>query len=137
MLFATLTVAAPQLGTTGNGTSNIPFSTLTFSPLSEQDPEGPGRAIAFGDPDQGAHGFYIRLPAGFVSPLHYHTADYNAVVIEGTVVNNYEGQEQEVVLTPGGYFATRGGVNHVTKCLSETACIMYIQMNRAFDSIPA
>jgi hypothetical protein len=53
-------IAALQPGYTGRGTSNIPFESLSFQPLADAD--GLKRAIAFGDPDRGAHGFYLRLP---------------------------------------------------------------------------
>src|ERR1700675_2415325 len=41
----------------------------------------------WGDSSKGAYGAFLRIPAGFVSPVHLHTGDYYAVVVEGTVVN--------------------------------------------------
>jgi beta-alanine degradation protein BauB len=131
---AQLKTGSNSTGTTGQGTSNIPFQTLSFQPLASA--EGPHRAIAFGNPQEGAHGFYLRLPVGFDSGLHYHTANYGAVVIQGRLYNNYEGQEKPVILTRGGFFATDGKVNHVTRCISDRDCIVYVQMDRAFDAIP-
>ena len=133
--FAQMKTGSDSPGTTGHGTSNLPLTALSFQPLSGV--EGPNRAIAFGDPNQTAHGFYLRLPVGFDSGLHYHTANYGAVVVEGTIENDYEGQEQPVTLTKGDFFATDSKVNHVTRCLSDTECIVYVQMDRAFDAIPA
>jgi beta-alanine degradation protein BauB len=132
--FAQLKSGSNSPGTTGRGTSNIPLQSLSFQPMSGV--EGPDRAIAFGNPNQGAHGFYLQLPVGFNSGLHYHTANYGAVVIEGTIENDYEGQDKPVTLTKGGFFATDSKVNHVTRCLSDTECIVYVQMDRAFDAIP-
>jgi beta-alanine degradation protein BauB len=134
-IFASMAIATMQPGFTGGGTSNIPFESMTFEPMGEGN--SPKRAIAFGDPNKGAHGFLIQLPAEWASPLHYHSANYNAVVIEGEIINNYEGQTEEVKLTRGGYFSTTNNVNHVTKCLSKTPCIMYVQMDGAFDDPPA
>jgi beta-alanine degradation protein BauB len=134
-IFATGAIAALQPGLTGRGTSNVPFESLTFKPLA--DAAGPKRAIAFGDPTKGAHGFYLRLPPEWESPNHYHSANYNAVLIDGEIVNNYEGQTDEVTIAKGGYFSTLSNVNHVTKCLSKTECIIYVQMDAAFDAPPA
>jgi beta-alanine degradation protein BauB len=133
--YAQIKIGSDSSGTTGRGTSNIPFTTLSFQPISGV--EGPNRAIAFGDPKQTAHGFYLRLPVGFDSGLHYHTANYGAVVLEGMIENDYEGQDRPVTLTKGGFFATDSKVNHVTRCLSDTECIVYVQMDSAFDAIPA
>ena len=144
VLFVTLSAgfATAQLqtgsnspGTTGRGTSNIPYESLSFQPLASA--EGPLRAIAFGDPQKKAHGFYLRLPVGFDSGLHYHTANYGATVIQGTLYNNYEGQDKPVILSRGGFFATDSKVNHVTRCTSDVDCIVYVQMDRAFDAVPA
>jgi beta-alanine degradation protein BauB len=82
-------------------------------------------------------GFYLRLPPGWASPNHYHSANYHAVLIDGEIVNNYSGQAEEVRITKGGYFSTASNVNHVTKCLSKIECIIYVQMDAAFDSPPA
>jgi beta-alanine degradation protein BauB len=135
MVFASAAIANLQPGYTGRGTSNIPFEALTFQPLADAD--GPLRAIAFGNPNQGAHGFYLQLPPQWESPNHYHSANYHAVLIDGEIVNNYEGQAEEVRIGKGGYFSTGSNVNHVTKCLSETTCIIYVQMDAAFDAPPA
>jgi beta-alanine degradation protein BauB len=135
IMFASGAIAALQPGLTGRGTSNVPFESLKFQPLA--DASGPKRAIAFGNPTKGAHGFYLRLPPKWKSPNHYHSANYNAVLIDGEIVNNYEGQTDEVRIAKGGYFSTLSNVNHVTKCLSKTECIIYVQMDAAFDAPPA
>jgi beta-alanine degradation protein BauB len=132
--FSNVRTGSTSSGTTGRGTSNIPFSKLSFKPLGAI--EGPNRAIAFGTAEKGAHGFYLKLPAGFDSGLHYHNANYGAVVIEGTIENDYARQNQPVTLTKGGFFATDSKVGHVTRCLSKTECVVYVQMDRAFDAVP-
>jgi beta-alanine degradation protein BauB len=134
-MFASAAIATMRTGYTGLGTSNIPFESLSFEPLADAD--DPKRAIAFGDPTKGAHGFYLRLPPEWESPNHYHSANYHAVLIDGEIVNNYEGQTEEVKIGKGGYFSAVSNVNHVTKCLSKTECIIYVQMDAAFDAPPA
>jgi len=37
---------------------------------------------AYGDLQNGRHGTFVRMPAGFKSPVHTHTEDYFAVVVE-------------------------------------------------------
>lgn len=134
-IFSSVAIATMQPGYTGRGTSNIPYESLTFRPLAAAD--GPLRAIAFGNPEIGPHGFYLRLPARWSSPNHYHSANYNAVLIDGEIINTYDGQSEPVRIRRGGYFSTASNVNHVTTCLSSTECVIYVQMDAAFDAPPA
>ena len=92
---------------------------------------------AYGNPQKGAHSTFVKLPAGFVSPLHNHTADYYAVVISGVVANAAKAEEPDVSLAPGSYFFQKGKANHVTKCLSANECIVFITQPSKFDFIAA
>jgi hypothetical protein len=62
------------------------------------------------------------MPAGFVSPVHTHTEDYYAVVVEGVGP-----------LPVGSYWFQRGEEAHVTQCLSETDCLFFIVQPGKFD----
>jgi len=97
---------------------------------------GPQLGTVWGDANKGAHGSFLRLPKGFVSPAHLHTGDYYGVIVEGSVTNAEAGQ-QEVVLGPGSYYFQKGKADHVTKCLGNTDCLIYISQSRAFDFIPS
>jgi hypothetical protein len=131
-------VTKGQRGDSGGGTANFNLKELKFVavPGGAAGVPGPSRAVAWGNPDTGAHGFYIRLPGQWESGFHFHNASYVAVVAQGTVWNNYRGQDKPVVLTVGGYFATDGGVVHNTRCVSKEPCIFYVQMDKAFDALP-
>jgi hypothetical protein len=87
---------------TGFGTANLAFEAMQFSG-SPGTMRGPRLAYVWGDPTTGPHGFMVRLPAKWESNFHIHPASYHAVVIQGTAVNNYLGQNQEVRLIRGGY----------------------------------
>jgi hypothetical protein len=76
------------------------------------------------------------MPANYVSPLHNHTADYFAVVIEGVVVNTQPGNA-DVPLRVGSYYFQKGRENHVTKCISDTDCLLFIYQPDKFDYVPA
>lgn len=99
-----------------------------------KDLGGPQLGTVWGDDSKGAHGSFLRLPEGFVSPSHLHTGDYDAVVVEGTVTNVEAGQKA-TPMGPGSYFVQRGKVNHVTSCLSKTPCLLYVTQREAFDFI--
>ena len=92
-------------------------------------------APAFGDLAHGAHGTFIKMPAGFVSPVHTHTGDYYGVVISGVGANGVPGSA-DVPLPVGSYWFQKGGERHVTKCLSPNECIFFINQSTKFDYLP-
>jgi hypothetical protein len=110
---------------------SVPRDRVTY-----RDIGGPQLGTVWGDATKGPHGSFLRLPKGFVSPAHLHTGDYYAVVIEGTVTNAEAGKP-EVPLGPGSYYLQKGNVHHVTKCLGDADCLIYISQSGGFDFIPA
>jgi beta-alanine degradation protein BauB len=93
-------------------------------------------APAFGDLTHGPHGTFIKMPAGFVSPLHTHTEDYWGVVISGVAVNGRPGGT-DVQLPVGSYWYQKGGEPHVTKCISPNECIFFVSQGGKFDYVTA
>jgi hypothetical protein len=91
-------------------------------------------APAYGDLAHGAHGTFIKMPAGFVSPIHVHTEDYWGVVISGVAANGVPGKA-DVPLPVGSYWFQKGGERHVTKCLSPNECIFFINQRGKFDYV--
>src|SRR5262245_18978713 len=60
-------------------------------------------APAYGDLAHGAHGTFIKMPAGYGSPTHTHTEDYWSVVVSGVMANGVPGS-RDVPLPAGSYF---------------------------------
>ena len=89
-------------------------------------------APAYGDLANGPHGTFIKMPAGFVSPKHTHSEDYWAVVVSGVMVNGKPGGA-DVQLPPGSYFFQKGGETHITKCISPTECVFFVNQSGKFD----
>jgi beta-alanine degradation protein BauB len=94
-------------------------------------------ARGFGDFMTGAHGTFIKMPAGFVSQLHTHSEDYYAVVISGVMSNEADAQIKGKSLAPGSYWFQKGNAKHVTKCLSANECVFFISQSAMFDFILA
>lgn len=117
---------------------NLPVTELKFFDTGLRSVNGVGTlqaAPAHGDLQHGAHGTFIKMPAGFVSDVHIHTGEYWAVVIAGVGVNGVPGSV-EVPLPAGSYWSQKGGEAHVTQCISATECIFFINQTKAFDDIP-
>jgi hypothetical protein len=112
---------------------NVPAAQLRFNET------GVGRlkaATGFGQMSQGAHGTFVKLPAGYSTPLHRHTGDYYAVVITGVVANEQSSTAKDRPLGPGSYWFQRGNEDHVTKCLSNIDCVTFVSQSDKFDFIP-
>ena len=117
---------------------HIPAADLKFGPTGVTDGvHGELQAAAaYGDLGHGAHGTFIKMPAGFVSKVHTHTEDYWGVVISGTAVNEKPGAS-DVALPAGSYWFQKGKESHVTKCISTTDCLFFISQNGKFDYVAA
>ena len=92
-------------------------------------------AVAYGDMNKGAHGTFLKMPKGFVSPVHMHTHEYHAVVISGTIVNSEVGKP-DIKMRPGSYWFQVGNVKHVTKCVSDSGCTVFLSQPENFDFVP-
>lgn len=116
---------------------SIPADQIQFGPTGVKTAIGELMAgPAYGNLAKGMHGTFIRMPAGFVSPLHDHTEDYFAVVINGVGANGPEGSA-DMPLPVGSYWFQKGEENHVTKCLSTEDCLFFLVQPGAFDYVPA
>jgi beta-alanine degradation protein BauB len=115
---------------------NKPVTVLVYGPTGVTDGvHGELRAApAYGDLTRGPHGTFIKMPAGFASPVHIHTEDYWGVVISGVAVNGVPGGT-DVALPVGSYWFQKGGEPHVTKCISPNECIFFISQQGKFDYI--
>jgi beta-alanine degradation protein BauB len=122
----------------GASSVNLPVTELKFFDTGLRGVNGSGTlqaAPAHGDLQHGAHGTFIKMPAGFVSDVHIHTGEYWAVVIAGVGANGVPGS-MDVPLPAGSYWSQKGGEAHITKCISATECIFFINQTKAFDDIP-
>jgi hypothetical protein len=119
------------------GSVNIPVTQLRYVSTGVTDGvTGEVKAApAYGDFAHGAHGTFLKMPAGFATPIHSHTDDYYGVVISGVGVNVAVGGT-EIPLPAGSYWFQKGGERHITKCISSNECIFFISQSTKFDFIP-
>ncbi len=91
-------------------------------------------AKLWGDRDQGAYGWFFKLPPGFKAGVHAHTADYHGVALAGTWVHTMDGETKE--LPPGSYVMQPGGGFHDDSCTGPEECVLFITQNAKGDFIP-
>ena len=112
---------------------SIPAAEVTFVGTGVRTEQGELLAgPAYGDLQNGQHGTFVRMPAGFKSPVHTHTEDYYAVVLKG-VGANHSPKGEVVPLPVGSYWFQRGEEAHVTQCLSDDECLFFIVQPGKFD----
>jgi hypothetical protein len=133
-VFLALLAAGSIAAAAGGASVNTPVTDLKFGPTGVSDGVHGElhAAAAYGDHAHGAHGTFIKMPAGFVSKVHTHTEDYWGVVISGVGVNEKPG-DAGVALPVGSYWFQKGGERHVTKCISANECIFFISQAGKFD----
>ena len=90
-------------------------------------------AAAFGDWRSGAHGKFVRIDPDVTTPVHRHSLGYHAVVVSGTVINPYDGDEDSPRMQSGDYWSTAAGADHATGCVSEKPCLIYTHMDGPWD----
>ena len=125
--------AAPE----GSPSVSIPVTQLKYGPTGVADGVH-GEVLAapaFGDSGHGAHGTFLRLPPGFVSPIHTHTEYEYVVVISGVGANTVPGGT-DVPLPAGSYFFQKAGERHITKCISSNECVFFVSQPGKYDFLP-
>lgn len=89
-------------------------------------------AVENGDPDKGASTFILKAPPGCAVPWHYHTAEEQLIVTEGTVRTEMQGMAARA-LTPGGFAMMPGKAKHQFSCQSKNPCVMFVTFDRKYD----
>ncbi|MGI9504912.1 MAG: DUF4437 domain-containing protein [Geminicoccaceae bacterium] len=93
-------------------------------------------ATVAGDREAGAHGTFVRVPAGQATPMHTHGAAYHAVVIDGNFENPIKGDDaSNVTLTRGSYYYVPAGAEHITRCADDSPvdCLTFFYQDVPFD----
>ena len=119
---------------TETSSMSTPVTDLKYGPTGISDGKHGElyAAPAYGDLAHGPHGTFIKMPAGYVSPVHTHSEDYWAVVVSGVMVNK-KPDGPDVALSAGSYYFQKGGERHVTKCMSPDGCVFFVSQSGKFD----
>lgn len=71
-------------------------------------------AVLWGDPTSGPSGIVLKMPPGFETPVHTHTASYRAIVLSGEATHwlHAEDRKNAEPAGPGSYILQRAGEWH-------------------------
>ena len=107
------------------------------------DPYAPGAPLQvaklWGDRLKGGeYGMLLKLPSGFEAGMHSHSADYEAVLVQGTWIHSNEGDPDPAKeMTPGSYVFQPGRQIHNDVCKSKIDCIIFVHQHAKGDFIAA
>lgn len=107
-----------------------------FKAINPEKPDGPSWIVLSGNPGETAFAAMVKLPAGYASALHSHSANFNAVVVSGTVTNGRTADDA-VELAAGDMWSQPSAEAHYTGCTADADCVFVGTMDGAFGSEPA
>jgi quercetin dioxygenase-like cupin family protein len=104
----------------------VPIETAEFLPADPASPNGHQIAVLSGDPSSGPSAMLMRFKKGS-GAAHVHSADYQLVVLQGTMKHWGNGRTKESArpLGPGSYWFQPGGEAHTDICVTDE-CLLHI-----------
>jgi quercetin dioxygenase-like cupin family protein len=108
-------------------------------PLAEVKFEGDeskclSSATENGDPATGPSTLILKAAPKCNVPWHYHTAEEQLIVTQGTVRAEMDGMPA-ATLDSGGFAMMPSKVKHRFSCESKTECIMFVTFDRKYDIV--
>jgi quercetin dioxygenase-like cupin family protein len=112
----------------------IPYESIQWAPIGEEFP-GVEVAPLRGDMTKGAYALYVKLPANFSFPLHYHGNTEWGIILSGTLVLG-DKNGKETTLTAGSYVYYPKGNLHSIKAGPE-GCVFLEESNEKESTVMA
>ncbi|MEM9569892.1 MAG: DUF4437 domain-containing protein [Pseudomonadota bacterium] len=108
--------------------SNMMWMTADAFNWIEADMEGPEVALLWGDLSADElSGSMLKLPSGFTGKVVSEGGDIKTVTVQGEIEHAVLGLPDKSVLTPGGFFGSDEGVEHLVSCERQSECLIYIR----------
>jgi quercetin dioxygenase-like cupin family protein len=87
-----------------------------------------------GDPDTGPSTLILKAAPGCKVPWHFHTAEEQLIVTQGSVQAEMDGMAA-ATLNAGGFAMMPSKVKHRFSCQSKTECVMFVTFDRKYDIV--
>ena len=78
---------------------------------------------------------FLKVPANFTIPRHWHTSPERIVMVSGQLEITYDGQ-QPILLKPGMYAYGTAKLPHKASCGNGDPCILFIAYEGPIDTVP-
>jgi quercetin dioxygenase-like cupin family protein len=124
--------ANPAVGAEGAHNAVTPLEDAPF--VQDDDVKCLKSALENGNPDTGPSTFLLKAPAGCRVAAHYHTAEEQLIVIQGSVLTGMKGMHS-VTLTAGGIAVMPAKAVHWFSCSGKDPCLMAVTFNQKYDIV--
>ena len=109
---------------------------LKWSPCPPIFPKGCEVTVLHGDPARGRSDVFLRTPANYRLPPHWHTSPEHMILISGKLLVTYEGQKPSV-LRAGSYAYGPAKAKHEARCANAGPCVLFIAFESPIDAVLA
>lgn len=106
---------------------------LQWSPCPPVFPKGCEVTVLRGDPVNGRADVFLKAPANYAFPLHWHTSPEHMILVAGELHVAYEGKEP-FVLKPGSYAYGPAKAKHQARCADAGPCVLFIAFESPIDA---
>lgn len=110
-------------------------TTLPWGPCPTPFPAGCEIAPLHGAPAKPNADIFLRVPAGFAIPAHFHSSAERMILITGRLEVKYRGSPA-AMLEPGSYAYGPARLPHKATCLAAQACTLFIAFEGPIDAEP-
>jgi mannose-6-phosphate isomerase-like protein (cupin superfamily) len=107
---------------------------LKWSPCPAIFPKGCEVTVLHGDPANGRSDVFLRTPANYRLPTHWHTSPEHMVLISGKLHVTYEGQKPSI-LRAGSYAYGPAKAKHEARCANVGPCVLFIAFESPIDAV--
>jgi len=124
--------ADPAVGAQTAHRAVTPLKDAPF--VQDEDVKCLKSALENGNPDTGPSTFLLKAPPGCRVAAHYHTAEEQLIVIQGSVLTGMKGM-RSVTLTAGGFAVMPSKAIHSFSCIGTDPCLMVVTFDRKYDIV--
>ena len=110
--------------------TTIPRATSSCPPIF---PQGCELAVLHGDPAKPNADVFLKVPAGYTIPPHWHTSAERMVLVAGRLKVEYTGHPP-ANLEPGTYAYGPAKAPHTAKCEDAGPCVLFIAFEAPVDA---
>jgi len=107
---------------------------LKWSPCPPIFPKGCEVTVLRGDPANGPSDVFLRTPANYRLPPHWHTSPEHMILVSGELHVTYEGQKP-AVLRAGSYTYGPAKAKHEARCAKAGPCVLFIAFESPIDAV--
>ena len=107
---------------------------LKWSPCPPVFPKGCEVTVLHGDPGKGRSDVFLRTPANYKLPVHWHTSPEHMILVSGVLHVTYEGQKSSI-LRAGSYAYGPAKAKHEARCANAGPCVLFIAFESPIDAV--